>query len=433
MTKYYFKSKEFLTKAIITVIMVLITGLSFLFANNIELALGLKHFYNTYEKDFDYVYGSDYFVTYLDVGQGNCTFVKLPDGKTMLIDGGNTMYGDKIFNYLRSINVSKIDYMIASHADSDHIGGLIKVLEQFEVKNIYRPFQICGRGTSYKDFVPSESEDLADVYYYYRDKLDKNAKISRVTSSVYNDFLTAAYSEIYFENSKECKSTVTVFYDGLEIGDTGYSIKFFAPEKREGEEGLELKTMSNTKGYATIGYGTTDSNNSSAIFLLNCRGSTFLFTGDAAFESGSSKDSDKFEEKDFVNNLTNEERALLSNVSVYLVGHHGSQYSSSLELISLINPKFAVVSVGLKNGYGHPSSEAILRVLSSKNISFERLLLTSNSGNLAFCGNYGQIYFAQEISEIKTSYKISWILLSSILCGVILIIVWNVKPKQTKS
>lgn len=191
--------------------------------------------------------------------------------------------------------------------------------------------------------------------------------------------------------------------------------------------------MSNTKGYATIGYGTTDSNNSSAIFLLNCRGSTFLFTGDAAFESGSSKDSDKFEEKDFVNNLTNEERALLSNVSVYLVGHHGSQYSSSLELISLINPKFAVVSVGLKNGYGHPSSEAILRVLSSKNISFERLLLTSNSGNLAFCGNYGQIYFAQEISEIKTSYKISWILLSSILCGVILIIVWNVKPKQTKS
>ena len=86
---------------------------------------------------------SDYYVSYIDVGQGSSTFAKLPDGKTLLIDGGNVEYGETVVNFLNKHSVSKIDYLIATHADSDHIGGLNDVLENFEVKNIFRPFQIA--------------------------------------------------------------------------------------------------------------------------------------------------------------------------------------------------------------------------------------------------------------------------------------------------
>lgn len=138
--KSFFKSKHFIVKAIIISAILLITGLSFFFADKIEIALHLRSYSLEFERSESEIFASDYYVSYIDVGQGNCTFVKLPDGKTMLVDGGNTMYGEKVTNFLMKHNVTTIDYMIATHADADHIGGLVSVLENFEVKNIYRPF-----------------------------------------------------------------------------------------------------------------------------------------------------------------------------------------------------------------------------------------------------------------------------------------------------
>lgn len=90
---------------------------------------------------------SNYFVKdnikihFLDVGQGDCTFIILPNGKNLLIDGGdrteNFDYGEKVVGpYLLDKNIRKIDYMIISHFDSDHVGGLIYIAQNFEIKNI---------------------------------------------------------------------------------------------------------------------------------------------------------------------------------------------------------------------------------------------------------------------------------------------------------
>lgn len=82
-------------------------------------------------------------IYFVDVGQGDCTFIITPYGKRVLIDGGEGNsdkydYGEKVlFPYLLDRGINKIDYLIASHADSDHIGGLIYILENMKVKNIF--------------------------------------------------------------------------------------------------------------------------------------------------------------------------------------------------------------------------------------------------------------------------------------------------------
>lgn len=72
-------------------------------------------------------------VHFLDVGQGDSIFVQAPNGKTMLIDAGTKEYGSTVVAYLKSKNVKKLDYVVATHPDTDHIGGLASVLESFSV------------------------------------------------------------------------------------------------------------------------------------------------------------------------------------------------------------------------------------------------------------------------------------------------------------
>ena len=84
-------------------------------------------------------------VDFLDVGQGDAALVTLPDGKTLLVDGGGTAnYGrmktDKrsigeavVSEYLWWRGLDTIDYVLATHADADHIDGLNDVLRNFTV------------------------------------------------------------------------------------------------------------------------------------------------------------------------------------------------------------------------------------------------------------------------------------------------------------
>ena len=59
----------------------------------------------------------------LDVGQGDCSLI-LCDGKAMLIDGGEASESSKVYAYLKKLGVNHLDYIVATHAHADHIGGL---------------------------------------------------------------------------------------------------------------------------------------------------------------------------------------------------------------------------------------------------------------------------------------------------------------------
>ena len=78
-------------------------------------------------------------IHYIDVGQGDSTFIELPDGKTILIDAGEAEYGSTVVNYIKKLKYQKIDYIFATHPHNDHIGGLTKVINSFEIGTIYMP------------------------------------------------------------------------------------------------------------------------------------------------------------------------------------------------------------------------------------------------------------------------------------------------------
>lgn len=77
-------------------------------------------------------------VHYIDVGQGDCTLI-VCSGKTLLIDAGENGHEQQVINYLNSVGVKKLDYIVATHQHSDHIGGIPEVLENFGTNNIIMP------------------------------------------------------------------------------------------------------------------------------------------------------------------------------------------------------------------------------------------------------------------------------------------------------
>ncbi|MDR0531728.1 MAG: MBL fold metallo-hydrolase [Oscillospiraceae bacterium] len=76
---------------------------------------------------------------FIDVGQGDCTLIQA-GGQSMLIDGGERGSEELVTNYLKAQNVERLDYVVATHPHSDHIGGLAYgVLEAFPVGTIIAP------------------------------------------------------------------------------------------------------------------------------------------------------------------------------------------------------------------------------------------------------------------------------------------------------
>lgn len=87
-------------------------------------------------------------VTFLNVGQGDCTLLQLPNDVTVLVDGGGVSeYTQSDFDvgsrvvmpYLRKAGIKKIDYMIASHPHEDHIGGLKSLMNLISVEQLCVP------------------------------------------------------------------------------------------------------------------------------------------------------------------------------------------------------------------------------------------------------------------------------------------------------
>ncbi len=78
-------------------------------------------------------------VHFLDVGQGDSIFIELPNDQTMLIDAGENYHGEGIINYIKKAGHSKIDYLVATHPHSDHIGSLPYIVRNYEIGTVYMP------------------------------------------------------------------------------------------------------------------------------------------------------------------------------------------------------------------------------------------------------------------------------------------------------
>lgn len=95
-------------------------------------------------------------VHFIDVGQGDATLITY-DGHAMLIDGGDNSKGTAIQKYLMDNGIEKLDYVIGTHPDADHIGGLDVIIYKFNCDNIIMPD--VGKDTkSYEDLIMSIEE-----------------------------------------------------------------------------------------------------------------------------------------------------------------------------------------------------------------------------------------------------------------------------------
>lgn len=307
-------------------------------------------------------------VYFIDIGQGDCIFIELPDGRNMLIDTGDkrTDGKAKIDKYLRDEKGNKvtIDYCVATHPDSDHIGLMPYVYEQYDVLKSYRPY------------VYSENKSASALPY----ELNKGIKIKN-SSNIYYDYITNVNAEqTYWEFFKD-DSDFSNGFTGKDGEIYEYTVNFVMPY------------ADNLNDYQ---YFTTP-NDFSAVIMLEYADRKILFTGDIEYETGK-----KGAEQSFIREFSTSNSAMV-DCDVLKVAHHGSDSSTSPEFLSLVKPEYSVISCGLSNKHGHPLDITLnnLRTCNS------RIYRTDLQGTIILTiDSKGKMTFEQQTKEYDD--KLMW-------------------------
>lgn len=80
-------------------------------------------------------------VRFLDVGQGDCSLIISDDGETMLIDSGEAEYSSRVLRQLKRLGITRLDYVVATHPHSDHMGGMADIISsKIEIGCLVMPY-----------------------------------------------------------------------------------------------------------------------------------------------------------------------------------------------------------------------------------------------------------------------------------------------------
>ena len=218
----------------------------------------------------------------IDVGQGD-SLLLVDKNKSILIDtGGITSFKKEVWaqrekNYsivksktvplLKSLGIRKINYLILTHGDFDHLGETLNLLKYYKVDTI-------------------------------------------IINSNYKNYL-----EKKIINSHK---NVVVGYEGYEININDLNL-------------IQLNE------------DLSDENDSSQIYYATYKDTSILLTGDASVKS----------EKILL------EKYDIGHIDILKVGHHGSNTSTSINLLKETNPTIGLISCGLNNKFNHPNIETI--------------------------------------------------------------------------
>lgn len=291
-------------------------------------------------------------VAFIDVGQGDCIIIELPDGKNMIIDSGE--YSDArnaITAYTTANEITKFDYLLLTHQDSDHAGNMSWVIDNYEISYIFRPNNEATH-TTYDSQLPDEF-NYGDGY--------------KSTTATYGKFMLSAYNEqcvveVFNKNSD--------FTNTIVCGDDTYTYTF----------NFLTPTLD------VISYN--DPNNYSPIMMLEYMGKRVMFTGDAELENL----------EEYVSTY-----ASTYNVDVLKVGHHGSNNATTQPFINAIDPEYAIIQCGEGNDYGHPH-KTVLDIFYNYDSNIE-LYRTDNNGNILLTIDMaGAIEFTLEVLDTSDNF-----------------------------
>lgn len=110
----------------------------------------------------------DFCVHVIDVGQADSILITTPSNKNMLIDGGDEDSAKIIKSYLKNKKVKNLDVIVATHPDSDHIGSLDYIIDNFDVEKIYMPNQSTD-SECYTNLIDSCNNKNLKVNYLSKD------------------------------------------------------------------------------------------------------------------------------------------------------------------------------------------------------------------------------------------------------------------------
>ncbi len=239
-------------------------------------------------------------ITICDVGQGDAIFIRHHQIQ-ILIDGGSSSRVLSCLSRNMPLFDQTLEYVIETHDDRDHIGGLESVLKRYKVEH----------------YISSE--------VYKTTKISNN--LQNLVKELHIPRIQGFAGFIIQEGGvrMRCVWPTQEFIENM-----------YFPEEN-GEKGASKRDRSNAR---------------SLVFRLEFGGFSALLTGDLEIP----------EEKIILTSGEMVQSTLLK------VGHHGSNGSTSEEFISAVQPRYAAMSSGKRNAYGHPSPR-VLQLLQKHNIS----------------------------------------------------------------
>ena len=179
-------------------------------------------------------FNKDLIVTFLDVGQGNAALVEFPGGKKMLIDGGGFPRGRfdvgkmVVASYLWHSKILRVDYLVLSHPQSDHMNGLRFIAKEFHPKEFWHNGDEV-KTASYKDLMDIiESRKIKKLLPF---DLDGGREINGVRIDILHP-QPGMHPLRFFDNATRLNNNSLV----LKISYGGKSFLFPGDLERPGEE-----------------------------------------------------------------------------------------------------------------------------------------------------------------------------------------------------
>lgn len=187
----------------------------------------------------------------IDVGQGDSIFIQTLEDKRILIDAGDEEAEHTVYSYLKRRGVKKIDVLIATHPDTDHIGSMDYIIDKFKISHFYMP----------------DAKTDSEAFYNLLDSCkEKNLKIEYLTKG-----------------------------DRLKI-DSSTTMEILSPSTITDKNNLNsIVSLLNYKGYEFLFTGDAEKENESEI-LSSCNLPDIEFLK-AGHHGSSSSSTDEFIEK----------------------------------------------------------------------------------------------------------------------------------------
>lgn len=159
-------------------------------------------------------------VVFLDVGQGDAIFIKSPSSKKMLIDAGRDSSVLRQLGAVMNFSDREIDYVVATHPDADHVGGLPVVFDRFDILEVIR----------------TENESETDVWESVESKIEEEgATVHFARRGQRYDLGANVYIEILFPDidPQELESNTSSIVAKLTYKETTFMLAGDSPKSIE--------------------------------------------------------------------------------------------------------------------------------------------------------------------------------------------------------